>query len=130
MEFFAQGRDRALLLCARRAVLAFKGHGGVFEELLLPGVELRGLDAVQIADVGDGLVLKEVKFQNRDLFFGRKSPPRALGYGLASARITILFEKAITPISSEAGHFAVPKLFSRHQKVGIMRKTTTLVVNA
>ena len=78
MEFFAQGRDGALLLRARRAVLAFKGHGGVFEELLLPGVELRGLDAVQIADVGDGLVLKEVKFQNRDLFFGRKSPPRGL----------------------------------------------------
>jgi transposase len=49
--------------------------GSSLEELLLPGVELAGLDAVAVTQVRDGHVVQEVLPEDADLLLGGKVGP-------------------------------------------------------
>ena len=56
--------------CASGAGL--EGGRGVLEELLLPAVEHRGVDAVLVTEVGERDVLEEMEPQDGDLLLGRE----------------------------------------------------------
>jgi hypothetical protein len=45
------------------------------KKLLLPAVKLAGVHAVLIAQIGDGLFVHQMGFEDGDLFFGRKAAP-------------------------------------------------------
>src|SRR3954447_14330343 len=90
-----------------RVVAGASGAGlergrGVLEELLLPAVEHRGVDAVLVTQVRNRGVLEEVKPQDGHLLLGREALSGLLGHGRTSARSCSLFEQAVCPISTEA----------------------------
>src|SRR4051812_26765336 len=103
-ELLLQGRDPLLLEVGRPLGAAFEGGGAVVEELLLPAVEHRGMDAVAVAEVRDRRVLQEVEPKDRELLLGGEPFPRLLGHGTTSARECSLFERGVTPFPSEAKH--------------------------
>jgi hypothetical protein len=57
---------------------ALKDQAAPLEELLLPAIKLAGLDAVLVAQVGDGLFVHQVGFEDGDLLFGRQTAPLGL----------------------------------------------------
>src|SRR3954452_13130131 len=75
---------------------------GVLEELLLPAVEHRGVDAVLVTEIRDRGVFEEVKPQDGHLLLGREALSSLLGHGRISARSCSLFEQTICPVSTEA----------------------------
>ncbi len=101
--------------CSRRAILpvlgiagasgaGFEGGRAVLEELLLPAVEHRGVDAVLVAQIRDGGVFKEMEPKDGNLLLGGESLASLLGHGRTSARNCSLFERSAFPIPSEAKH--------------------------
>src|SRR5262249_16719938 len=81
-----------------------EGRRSVLEELLLPAVEHRGMDAVLVTEVGDRGVFEEMEPQDGDLLLGREALSGLLGHGSTSARSCRLFAQTVCPISTEARH--------------------------
>ena len=93
-----------ILVVAGASGAGFEGGRAVLEELLLPAVEHRGVDAVLVTQIRDGDVFEEMKPKDGDLLLGGESLASLLGHGRTSARNCSLFERTVCPISTEAKH--------------------------
>src|SRR3954452_9006162 len=102
LELLLQEGDLPILGIAGASGARFEGGRSVLEELLLPAVEHRGVDAVLVAQIRDGGVFKEMEPKDGDLLLGGESLASLLGHGKTSARDCRLFERSVFPISSEA----------------------------
>src|SRR3954451_17292409 len=105
LELLLQEGDLPILGIAGASGSGFEGGGAVLEELLLPAVEHRRVDAVLVAQIRDGGVLKEMEPKDGDLLLGGESLASLLGHGKTSARDCSLFERSVFPVPSEAKHF-------------------------
>src|SRR5262249_40782352 len=99
-----QEGDPPILGVARSPGARLEGSSGVLEELLLPAVEHRGVDAVLVTEVRDRGLFEEMEPKNGDLLLGREALSGLLGHGSTSARSCSLFEQTVCPISTEAKH--------------------------
>src|SRR5258708_26622925 len=106
LELLLKVGDPPVLGVAGASGAGLEGGGGVLEELLLPAVEHRGVDAVLVTEIRNRGVFEEVKPQDGHLLLGREALSGLLGHGRTSARSCSLFEQTICPISTEAkqGH--------------------------
>src|SRR4051812_26641150 len=104
LELLLQEGDLPILGIAGASGSGFEGGRAVLEELLLPAVEHRRVDAVLVAQIRDGGVLKEMEPKDGDLLLGGESLASLLGHGKTSARDCSLFERSVFPIPSEAKH--------------------------
>src|SRR5512142_2671396 len=86
LELLLQKGDPPVLGIAGASGTGLEHGRGVFEELLLPAVEHRGVDAVPVTQVRDRGVFEEVKPQNGHLLLRREARPSFLGHGRISAR--------------------------------------------
>src|SRR3954449_7689349 len=102
LELLLQEGDLPILGIAGASGSGFEGGRAVLEELLLPAVEHRRVDAVLVAQIRDGGVLKEMEPKDGDLLLGGESLASLLGHGKTSARDCSLFERSVFPIPSEA----------------------------
>src|SRR6516165_4501343 len=102
LELLLQGGDPLILRVGGPSGAGLEGRGAVLEELLLPAVEHRGVDAVLVTQIRDGDVFEEMKSQDGDLLLGGEALASLLGHGTTSARDCSLFERAVLPIPSEA----------------------------
>src|SRR3954467_4878953 len=107
LELLLQESDLPILGVAGASGAGFEGGRAILEELLLPAVEHRGVDAVLVAQIRDGDVFEEMEPKDGDLLLGGESLARLLGHGRTSARNCSLSERSVFPISSEAKHGAV-----------------------
>src|SRR5512135_3868480 len=105
LELLLKRRDLPILGIAGASGAGLEGGRAVLEELLLPAVEHRGVDAVLVAQVRDGDVLEEMEPKNGDLLRGSESLAGLLGHGRTSARNCSLFERSVFPISTEAKQY-------------------------
>src|ERR1051326_5551534 len=101
LELLLEERDPAVLGVAAMGA-RLEGSRGVLEELLLPAVKHRGVDAVLVTQVRDGDAFEKMEPQDGHLLLGREALSCLLGHGGISARSCSLFEQAICPISTEA----------------------------
>src|SRR5260370_12837989 len=102
LEFVLGVGDPPVLGVAGASGAGLEGGGGVLEELLLPAVEHRGVDAVLVTEIRNRGVFEEVKPQDGHLLLGREALSGLLGHGRTSARSCSLFEQTVCPISTEA----------------------------
>jgi predicted transposase YbfD/YdcC len=102
LELLFQEGDLPILGIAGALGAEFEGGGAVLEELLLPAVEHRGVDAVLVTQIRDGDVFEEMEPKDGDLLLGGESLASLLGHGTTSARNCSLFERSVFPIPSEA----------------------------
>src|SRR4051794_21642749 len=110
LELLLQEGDPPVLGVAGASGAGLEGGRGVLEELLLPAVEHRGVDAVLVTQIRDRGVLEEVKPQDGHLLLGREALSGLLGHGRTSARSCSLFEQTVCPISTEAKQIAVSRM--------------------
>jgi hypothetical protein len=106
LELLLEQRDPPILGVAGASGAGFEGGRAVLEELLLPAVEHRRVDAVLVAQIRDGDVFEEMKPKDGNLLLGGESFASLLGHGRTSARNCSLFERPVFPISTEAKHLA------------------------
>src|SRR5512147_1205999 len=104
LELLLEQCDLPILGVARASGAGLKRGRAVLEELLLPAVEHRGVDAVLVAQIRDGGVFEEMEPKDGDLLLGGESLARLLGHGRTSARDCSLSERSGFPIPSEAKH--------------------------
>src|SRR5512135_1781982 len=104
LELLLKQCDLPILGISGASGAGFEGGRAVLEELLLPAVEHRRVDAVLVAQVRDGGVFEEVEPKDGDLLLGGEALASLLGHGKTSARDCSLFERPVFPISSEAKH--------------------------
>src|SRR5947209_10039305 len=102
LELLLQEDGPPVLGVAGASGAGLERGGGVLEELLLPAVEHRGVDAVLVTQIRNRGVFEEVKPQDGHLLLGREALSGFLGHGRTSARSCSLFEQTICPISTEA----------------------------
>src|SRR6516165_9254413 len=102
LELLLKQRDLPILGVARASGPGLKRGRAVLEELLLPTVEHRGVDAVLVAQIRDGDMFEEMEPKDGDLLLGGESLAGLLGHGRTSARDCSLFERSVFPIPSEA----------------------------
>src|SRR5262245_25552738 len=102
LELLLQEGDPPVFGVARAAGAGLEGGRGVLEELLLPAIEHRRVDAVLVTEIGDRGVFEEMEPQDGDLLLGREALSGLLGHGSTSARSWSLFEQTVCPISTEA----------------------------
>jgi hypothetical protein len=74
-QLFLQGRHLALQMGGGFFTAALENEATPLEKLLLLAVKLAGLNAVLIAQVGDGLLVHQVGFEDGDLLIGRQTAP-------------------------------------------------------
>ena len=74
-QFILQGRHLALQVSGGFFPAALENQAAPLEKLLLPAVKLAGLDAVLVAQVGDGLLVHQVGFEDGYLLIGRQTAP-------------------------------------------------------
>jgi hypothetical protein len=108
LELLLQQRDPPVLGVGGAPGAGLEGGGAVLKELVLPAVAHRGVDAVLVTQIRDGDVFEEMAPQDGDLLLGGESFASFLGQGRTSAGDCSLFERAVLPIPSEAGHVAIP----------------------
>src|SRR3954470_5950776 len=101
LELLFQGGDPALLVVAGTSSPGLECGGGVLEEFLLPAIEHGGVDAVPIAEVGEGGGFEEMEPKDGGLLLDGKSFPSLHRHGRASTRGCNLFEQTACPISTE-----------------------------
>src|SRR6516162_11961866 len=109
LELLLKEGNLPILGVAGASGVGFEGGWAVLEELLLPAVEHRGVDAVLVTQIRDGDVFEEMKSQDGDLLLGGEALASLLGHGTTSARDCSLFERAVLPIPSEARHPAAER---------------------
>src|SRR5262245_34023736 len=102
LELLLKHRALPILGGAGASVPGLERGGAVLEELLLPAVEHRGVDAVLVAQIRDGDMFEEMEPKDGDLLRGGESLAGLLGHGRTSARDCSLFERSVFPIPSEA----------------------------
>src|SRR5271157_1757100 len=100
---FQQG-DPPVLIVAGAAGAVLECGSGVLEELLLPTVEHRGVNAVLVAQIRNRGVFEEMEPKYGNLLRGAEAIPSFLGHGKTSARDCSLFERLVLPIPTEAKH--------------------------
>ena len=66
---------------ARSPGAGLEGGRGVLEELLLPAIEHRGVDAVLVTEVRDRGLFEEMEPKDGGLLLGTGALPRLLGHG-------------------------------------------------
>src|SRR5271166_2305311 len=98
---FQQG-DPPVLVVAGAAGAVLECGSGVLEELLLPTVEHRGVNAVLVAQIRNRGVFEEMEPKDGDLLRDTEAIPSFLGHGKTSARDCSLFERLVLPIPTEA----------------------------
>src|SRR5271165_2515312 len=101
---FQQG-DPPVLVVAGAAGAVLECGSGVLEELLLPTVEHRRVNAVLVAQIRHRGVFEEMKPKYGDLLRDAEAIPSFLGHGKTSARDCSLFERLVLPIPTEAKQF-------------------------
>jgi hypothetical protein len=74
-QLFLQGRHLALQMGGWLFAAALKDEAAPLEKLLLPAVKLAGLNTVLVAQVGDGLFVHQVGFEDGYLLIGRQTAP-------------------------------------------------------
>src|SRR6516162_9544536 len=104
LELLLKEGNLPILGVAGASGVGFEGGWAVLEELLLPAVEHRGVDAVLVAQIRDGDMLQEMEPRDGDLLRGGESLAGLLGHRRTSARDCSLFEWSVFPIPSEAKH--------------------------
>src|SRR5438874_6825381 len=104
LELLLQGGDPLVLGVGGPSGAGLEGGGAVLEELLLPAIEHRGVDAVLVTQIRDGSLLEEMEPKNGDLLLGGEMLSGFLGHRRTSARSCSLFEQTVCPISTEAKH--------------------------
>ena|SRR5271166_1523051 len=105
---FQQG-DPPVLVVAGAAGAVLECGSGVLEELLLPTVEHRGVNAVLVAQIRHRGVFEEMEPKYGDLLRDAEAIPSFLGHGETSARDCSLFERLVLPIPTEAKHYLGPR---------------------
>ena len=70
LDFLLQILDTLLLGLLIGAGFSLKGRRPVLEELFLPAVEVRWLEAQLIAELGDRILAQQMAPQNGDLLLG------------------------------------------------------------
>src|SRR5271157_6181793 len=98
---FQQG-DPPVLVVAGAAGAVLECGSGVLEELLLPTVEHRGVNAVLVAQIRHRGVFEEMEPKYGDLLRGAEAIPSFLGHGKTPARDCSVFERLVLPIPTEA----------------------------
>src|SRR3974377_2142808 len=98
---FQQG-DSPVLVVAGAAGAVLECGSGVLEELLLPTVEHRGVNAVLVAQIRHRGVFEEMEPKYGDLLRDAEAIPSFFGHGKTSARDCSLFERLVLPIPTEA----------------------------
>jgi hypothetical protein len=104
LELLLKQRDLPILGVAGASGAGFECGRAVLEELLLPTVEHRGVNALLVAEIRDSDVFEEMEPKDGDLLRGGESLASFLGHGRTSARSCSLFEQTVCPISTEAKH--------------------------
>src|SRR5262249_54088960 len=104
LELLLGEGDPLILGVSGASGAGLEGGGALLEELLLPAVEDGGVDAVLVTPIRDGDVFEEMEPQEGHLLLGGESLASLLGPGKTSARNCSLFERAVLPNPSEAGH--------------------------
>src|SRR4051795_3113699 len=102
VELLLQEGDPPVFGVARSSGAGLEDGSGVLEELLLPAVEHRRVDAVLVAQIRDGGVFKEMEPKDGDLLLCGETLSGLLGHGRTSTRSCSLFEQTVCPISTEA----------------------------
>src|SRR5262245_2940530 len=102
LELLLQEGDPPVFGVTRTSGAGLEGGRGVLEELLLPAVEHRGVDAVLVTEIGDRGVFEKMEPKDGHLLLGGEALSGLLGHGDASARSCSLFEQTVCPISTEA----------------------------
>jgi hypothetical protein len=102
LELLLQEGDPPVFGVAGSPGAGLEGGSGVLEELLLPTIEHRRVDAVLVTEIRDRRVFEEMEPKNGDLLLGREALSGFLGHGRTSARDCSLFEQTVCPISTEA----------------------------
>src|SRR5208337_2825335 len=129
---FQQG-DPPVLVVAGAAGAVLECGSGVLEELLLPTVEHRGVNAVLVAQIRHRGVFEEMEPKYGDLLRGAEAIPSFLGHGKTSARDCSLFERLVLPIPTEAKQLRVsdlrryvdPSPAHRHLRLQLRRRRRT-----
>ena len=104
LQFLFQQGDPPVLVVAGAAGAVLECGSGVLEELLLPTVEHRGVNAVLVAQIRNRSVFEEMEPKDGDLLRDAEAIPSFLGHGKTSARDCSLFERLVLPIPTEAKH--------------------------
>src|SRR2546423_3569977 len=104
LKLLLQEGDPPVFGVARSSGAGLEDGSGVLEELLLPAVEHRRVDAVLVAQIRDGGVFKEMEPKDGDLLLCGETLSGLLGHGRTSTRSCSLFEQTVCPISTEAKH--------------------------
>ena len=104
LQLLFQEGDPPVLVVAGAAGAVLECGSGVLEELLLPTVEHRGVNAVLVAQIRHRGVFEEMEPKYGDLLRGAEAIPSFLGHGKTSARDCSLFERLVLPIPTEAKH--------------------------
>src|SRR2546426_11851987 len=86
LELLLEVSDPPVLVVAGASGAGLEGGRAVLEELLLPAVEHRGVDAVLVTPIRDGDVFQEMKPKDGDLLLGGEAFASLLGPGRTSAR--------------------------------------------
>src|SRR5271166_164636 len=113
---FQQG-DPPVLVVAGAAGAVLECGSGVLEELLLPTVEHRGVNAVLVAQIRHRGVFEEMEPKYGDLLRDAEAIPSFLGHGKTSARDCSLFERLVPPIPTEAKHLHAVACCTNHVHV-------------
>src|SRR5512135_2343249 len=95
LELLLQKGDPPVLGIAGVSGTGLEHGRGVFEELLLPAVEHRGVDAVPVTQVRDRGVFEEVKPQNGHLLLRREGRPSFLGHVRTDSASLTFFRQRI-----------------------------------
>src|SRR3974390_2854290 len=111
---FQQG-DPPVLVVAGAAGAVLECGSGVLEELLLPTVEHRGVNAVLVAQIRNRGVFEEMEPKYGDLLRDAEATPSFLGHGKTSARDCSLFERLVLPIPTEEKHTVERSRISHNQ---------------
>jgi hypothetical protein len=81
LKFLFQQRYLSLIYIRSTSGAGLECGSGVLEELLLPAVEHRRVNAVLVTQIRHWGALEEVETQNRDLLLSREALPDFLGHG-------------------------------------------------
>jgi len=81
LELLLQVGDPAVLGIAGAVGAGFESSGSILEELLLPAVEHRRMDAILVTQVRHGGVFEKMEPENGDLLLGSETLPSFLGHG-------------------------------------------------
>ena len=111
LELLFQEDDPSALGIGSASGAGLECGSGVLEELLLPTVEHRGVDAVLVTQIRDRSALEEVETQNGDLLLSRESLPDFLGHGKPPLEIVAYSSRRFVPFRLKQNTPALAAIF-------------------